>query len=260
MTTTVSAALASGRATRALMLAALVALAIAAWWWLLPMHMAPMNILRVGPPVDPMPWSGETAMFLFVMWSVMMAGMMIPSALPMVLVHDRVARGHVGTHPLVATIAFVAAYLVVWIGFSAVATGAQWLLERERLMSGMMASANALLSGALLIAAGLFQWSPLKHACLSKCRTPMSFILNEWRPGVWGAFVTGLRHGVYCLGCCWALMALLFVFGTMNLVAAAALTILVLAEKALPWGAAIARAAGAVLAVWGVWIVASALG
>jgi predicted metal-binding membrane protein len=154
----------------------------------------------------------------------------------------------------------VVAYVVVWIGFSAAATGAQWLLERVRLMSDMMASANALLSGALLIAAGLFQWSPLKYVCLSKCRSPMSFILNEWRPGVLGAFVTGIRHGVYCLGCCWALMALLFVFGTMNLVAAAALAILVLAEKALPWGVAIARAAGAVLVVWGVWIVVRAVG
>jgi predicted metal-binding membrane protein len=259
MSGTLSAAVTSGRAARAFLLVALVALAIAAWWWLLPMHMAPMNVLRVGMPADPMPWSTGTAMFLFVMWSVMMAGMMIPSALPMVLVHDRVARGHADTHPLVATIAFVAAYLIVWIGFSAAATAAQWLLERGRLMSGMMASANVLLSGALLIAAGLFQWSPLKYVCLSKCRTPMSFILNEWRPGVGGAFVTGLRHGVYCLGCCWALMALLFVFGTMNLVAAAALTILVLAEKALPWGLAIARAAGAVLAAWGAWVVASAL-
>ncbi len=255
-----SAAAASGRFARALMFVALAALTAAAWVWLLPMHMAPMGSFPDGPPADPMPWSGGTAMFLFVMWSVMMAGMMIPSAVPMVLVHDRVARGNADTHALLATIAFTVAYVVVWIGFSAAATGAQWLLERVRLMSDMMASANAVLSGALLIAAGLFQWSPLKHVCLSKCRSPMSFILNEWRPGVRGAFVTGVRHGVYCLGCCWALMALLFVFGTMNLVAAAALAILVLAEKALPWGVAIARAAGVALTVWGVWIVARALG
>jgi predicted metal-binding membrane protein len=240
-------------------LISLAALTVAAWVWLLPMHMAPMGSFP-DAPADPMPWSGGTAMFLFVMWSVMMAGMMIPSAVPMVLVHDRVARGNADDHALLATIAFVVAYVVVWIGFSAAATGAQWLLERVRLMSDMMASANALLSGALLIAAGLFQWSPLKYVCLSKCRSPMSFILNEWRPGVLGAFVTGIRHGVYCLGCCWALMALLFVFGTMNLVAAAALAILVLAEKALPWGVAIARAAGAVLVVWGVWIVVRAVG
>jgi len=259
MTATISTAITSGRAARVLVLLALAALTVAAWVWLLPMHMAPMSILPVGQPADPMPWSGGTAMFLFVMWSVMMAGMMIPSALPMVLVHDRIVRGHADAHPLVATIAFVAAYLVVWIGFSAAATAAQWLLERVRLMSDMMASADALLSGALLIAAGLFQWSPLKHACLSTCRSPISFMLNEWRPGVRGAFVTGIRHGVYCLGCCWALMALLFVFGTMNLAAAAALAVLVLAEKALPWGAAIARGAGALLAAWGAWIIFSAL-
>lgn len=259
MTTTVSAAITSGRATRVLVLLALAALTIAAWIWLLPMHMAPMSILQVGQPAEPVPWSSGTAMFLFVMWSVMMAGMMIPSALPMVLVHDRISRGQADVRPLVATIAFVAAYLAVWIGFSAAATAAQWLLERVRLMSDMMASASALFSGALLIAAGLFQWSSLKHACLSKCRSPMSFVLNEWRPGVRGAFVTGIRHGVYCLGCCWALMALLFVFGTMNLVAAAALAMLVLAEKALPGGAAIARAAGALLVAWGAWIVVGTL-
>lgn len=260
MTAAIAAAVASGRAVRAVLLVALAALTTAAWLWLLPMHMAPMSVLGVGMPVDPMPWGGSIALFMFVMWSVMMAGMMIPSALPMILVHDRVARAQADAHPLLATLAFVAAYLVVWIGFSAVATLGQWLLERARLMSAMMASANAFLSGALLIAAGLFQWSPLKHACLTKCRSPMSFILNEWRPGVGGAFLSGVRHGVYCAGCCWALMALLFVFGTMNLVAAAALAILVLAEKALPWGERIARGAGALLALWGTLVVAGAFG
>ena len=171
MTVTFSAAVALGRAARLLLLVALAALTVAAWVWLLPMHMAPMSILRTGMPANPMPWSGSTAIFMFVMWSVMMAGMMIPSALPMIFVHDRVARGQSDAHPVLATIAFAVAYVVVWTGFSALATAAQWLLERGRLMSDMMASANALLSGALLIAAGLFQWTPLKHACLSKCRT-----------------------------------------------------------------------------------------
>lgn len=260
MSSALSAAVASGRAARALLLAALVALAAASWIWLLPMHMAPMSALRIGVPADPMPWGGDTALFMFVMWSVMMAAMMVPSALPMIFVYDRATRTRAGVHPLLATLAFAAAYLVVWTGFSAVAAAAQWLLERGRLMSDMMASANALLSGALLIAAGLFQWTPLKHACLSKCRSPLSFIFNEWRPGVWAGFVTGVRHGVLCTGCCWALMALLFVFGTMNLVAAAALAILVLAEKALPWGDWIARGSGALLAAWGAWIVVQAVG
>ena len=143
MSITLSSAVASGRATRALLLAALAALTIASWIWLLPMHMAPMSVLRIGTPADPVPWGGDTAWFMFVMWSVMMAAMMIPSALPMVLVYDRTTRARAGVHPVLATLAFAAAYLVVWIGFSAVATAAQWLLERGRLLSDMMASANA---------------------------------------------------------------------------------------------------------------------
>ena len=238
--------------------AALVTLVVAAWAWLLPMHMAPMDLLPVGIPADPMPWTATTMMFVVVMWAVMMAGMMIPSALPMVLVHERIARARAYEYPLLATIAFVIAYLVVWTGFSALAAAAQWLLERQRLMSGMTASANALLSGGLLIGAGLFQWSPVKHACLRKCRSPVSFILNDWRPGVSGAFVSGLRHGGFCIGCCWALMALLFVFGTMNLVAASVLAMLVLAEKALPRGDWIARGVGVMLVTWGAWIIVGA--
>ncbi len=134
--------------------------------------------------------------------------------------------------------------MVVWTGFSAIATAAQWAADRLSLLSTMMASANPWLSGLVLIAAGLFQFGPLKHACLRRCRTPMGFILTEWRPGTGGVFVTGLRHGVYCVGCCWALMALFFVFGTMNLVAAAGLAALVFAEKALPGGTVIARIFG----------------
>lgn len=253
-----AAAVTSGRAARALLLVAFLVLTVAAWLWLLPMHMAPMSVLRADTPA-PMQWSGGTALFIAVMWSVMMAAMMIPSALPTILVHERVARGRAANDPVLATIAFATAYVVVWIGFSAVATAAQWWLEDRGLMSGMMASANALLSGALLVAAGLFQWSPLKHACLRKCRSPMTFILHEWRPGVGGAFMTGLRHGAYCTGCCWALMALLFVFGTMNLMAAAALGILVLAEKSLPWGHWIARVAGTLLAAFGTWTLAGTI-
>ena len=126
-------------------------------------------------------------------------------------------------------------------------------------MSNMMASTDPWFSGLLPVAAGLFQFSALKHACLSRCRSPMGFLLTEWRPGLHGTFFTGLKHGGYCVGCCWALMALLFVFGTMNLIAAAALTGLVLVEKVLPRGPLIARIAGAAMTVWGVWIVGHAL-
>lgn len=261
MSATLPSGIAARHTAHAFVLVLLVTLVVAAWVWLLPMHMAPMSILRVGVPVEPVSWTVATAMFVFVMWAVMMVAMMIPSALPMVLVHERVARRQAyGHHPLAATMAFGVAYVVVWTGFSTFATATQWLLGREHLMTGTMSIASALLSGALLIAAGLFQWTPVKHACLSKCRSPVTFILNEWRPSVSGAFVSGLRHGVFCIGCCWALMMLLFVFGTMNVVAAVALAMLVLAEKSLPRGDWVARGAGVLLVVWGAWIIATAAG
>ena len=242
------------RTTRGLVVAALAVLTMLAWHWLLPMHMAPPGLTRVDPPALYQAWTVQTAWLLFAMWSVMMAGMMIPTAVPMVLTVERMARNRPGGPPLLAATLFMLAYVLIWTGFSASATAGQWAVERLGLMSDMMASASAWLSGLVLIGAGLFQFSPLKHACLARCRSPMGFLLTEWRPGRLGVFFTGLRHGMYCLGCCWALMALLFVFGTMNLVAAAGLAGLVLAEKALPAGPLIARSAGVAFAAWGLWI------
>ncbi len=231
----------------------LLALTALAWVWLYPMHMVPTaGVLVDGPPAGAMPWAASKTLFLFATWSVMMAGMMIPSAMPMVVAVERIARDRGDGHALAAAAAFVFAYVVVWTGFSALATGAQWAADRTHLLSPMMASANSWLSGLVLIAAGLFQFSPLKHACLNRCRSPMGFLLTEWRPGLRGAFVMGVRHGAYCVGCCWALMALFFVFGTMNLVAAAALAGLVFAEKALPGGPFLARVFGIGIAVSGV--------
>jgi predicted metal-binding membrane protein len=244
----------SDHASRVLVVAALAVLTTLAWNWLLPMHMAPMALLGAGPPAAYQAWTADTAWFMFAMWSVMMAGMMIPTAVPMVLTLERMARNRRDRQPLAAATVFILAYVAIWTGFSASVTAGQWAVERAGLMSGMMASASAWLSGLLLIGAGLFQFSPLKHACLARCRSPMGFLLTEWRPGLRGVFITGLRHGLYCLGCCWALMALLFVFGTMNLIAAAGLAGLVLAEKALPGGALVARVAGVAFAGWGLWI------
>lgn len=240
--------------TRAMLLAAMAVLTFLAWRWLLPSHMAPMAVFTVDPHAPYLYWTPRTAMFMFVMWSVMMAGMMIPTAIPMVLAVERMSRNQRAHSPMLMASLFVLAYLAVWTGFSAGATAGQWMFERLGLMSDMMASANAWLSGLALIGAGLFQFSPLKHACLNRCRSPMGFLLTEWHPGLQGIFVTGLKHGTYCLGCCWALMALLFVFGTMNLLAAAGLAVLVLAEKALPGGPLVARSAGAIFAIWGIWI------
>ena len=235
----------SERLARPGVIAAMLALSALAWLWLYPIHTAPrVGALFIAPPMNAMPWSVGKALFMFAMWSVMMAGMMIPSAIPMTVAVERMARGRGARHATAVATAFVLAYIVVWTAFSIGATAAQFAAEHAGLMSMTMASASAWLSGLVLIGAGLFQFTPLKRACLSRCRSPMGFLLTEWRPGIRGNFITGLRHGVYCVGCCWGLMASLFVFGTMNLVAAASLAVLVLAEKVFPGGLWIARLSG----------------
>ena len=149
--------------------------------------------------------------------------------------------------------------MTVWTAFSLIATTVQWLLHSAALMSPMMELTNALLGGALLIVAGIFQFSPLKHQCLHHCQTPFSFFLNGWKDGYGGAFRMGVKHGKYCLGCCWALMALLFVAGVMNLLWVAALALLVLLEKVLPRGVLVAQMAGVIFIGWGLWLVAGAI-
>jgi len=240
------------RLAAAVVLVALGAVTVLAWLWLYPMHMGPAaGVVTDAPPMSPVTWSTGKWIGLLAMWSVMMAGMMLPTAVPMILAVERRARADPGSNRWLVTGAFVLAYVVVWTGFSAIATFLQWLAERASLMSSMMASASASVSGVVLIGVGLFQFSPLKYTCLARCRSPLGFLIGERRRGLGGTFVSGLRHGLFCVGCCWALMALLFVFGTMNLAAAAALTALVLAEKILPSGFAVARVAGAGLVVAG---------
>ncbi|HET9947515.1 MAG TPA: DUF2182 domain-containing protein [Longimicrobiales bacterium] len=201
------------------------------------------------------------------MWSVMMAAMMLPSATPTVLLLDRVMRQRAGRGgaggaeaasaaariPL-GTAAFVAGYLLVWALYSLAAATAQWLLHRALLVSPAMVSASPWLSGGLLIVAGAYQWTPFKDACLAHCRSPIGFLSRHWREGRAGPFVMGLVHGSYCVGCCWALMALLFVLGVMNVLWVLALAILVLLEKTLPGGTRLTRVAGIAFAAWGVWV------
>jgi len=180
--------------------------------------------------------------------SVMMVAMMVPPASPMILLFARVNRQRrEGENPAIPTALFLAAYLVVWSGFSAVATLAQWGLHSAALLSPMMVSTSPILGGLLLVGAGVFQWTSLKRACLVRCRSPLAFLLAEWRDGPRGAFLMGLRHGVYCLGCCWILMALLFVAGVMNLLWVATLAVFVLVEKVLPRGDLAGRLGGAAL-------------
>lgn len=198
-------------------------------------------------------------LLLLAMWWVMMAGMMLPAAAPMILTftgvnQKRRARGQ----PFVPTILFVAGYLLAWGGFSLAATALQAILERAALLSPMdMAFLGAgdgrRLGGLLFLAAGLYQFTPLKQACLRLCWSPLDFVLNRWRDGPAGALAMGLTHGVYCLGCCWLLMLLLFAVGVMNLAWVAGLAAIVLLEKLVPspWTA---RLGGVAMLAWGAWL------
>jgi predicted metal-binding membrane protein len=189
-------------------------------------------------------WSAANMLAIGCMWAVMMAAMMLPAALPMILTFD-VLCARSGEPARWRS--FVAAYLLVWVAFSVAATGAQWALQAAGWVDPMIVSTSAPLNGALLVIAGAYQFSPLKRICLARCRTPMGFLLGEWRGGVRGGFAMGLRHGLFCIGCCWALMALLFVGGVMNLAWIAALSIAVAIEKLAPRGERLAMVLGLTL-------------
>ena len=199
-------------------------------------------------------WSLSYAALMIVMWWVMMTAMMTPSAAPMILLQVRVARQAQTKAPnvLTQTAAFTAGYLIVWLSFSVTATFSQWLFELAGIVSAsMMWSKAAWLSASLLFVAGIYQWSPWKDNCLRHCQSPAAFLSKHWRPGRTGAIVMGIKHGAYCVGCCWALMALLFVGGVMNLIWIAALAILVLLEKVYARGIVMSRISGTLLIVWG---------
>lgn len=204
-------------------------------------------------------WGGTDVFLTFLMWAVMMAAMMVPSASPMVLMVSATARRRRQTSPHLVTGLFLLGYLVVWTLFSALAAGGQWGLHGAALLSPGMVSTSPILGGVLLLAAGMFQWSSLKRACLGHCRTPLGFVLTEWRDGGAGAFRMGMKHGAFCVGCCWALMTLLFVAGVMNLAWVAVIAAFVLVEKIVPAGPWIGRAAGVALGGVGLWMVVPAV-
>lgn len=198
------------------------------------------------------PWSWLDAWLMFLMWAVMMVAMMLPSASPMILLYQRIAHQRM-TRPRLAVSLFAGGYLLVWAAFSALATFCQWALREFGLVDDMMVSSSTALSGGLLIAAGAYQLSPWKQSCLKHCQTPFAFVMRHWRSGRGGAVVMGLHHGAYCLGCCWLVMALLFVGGVMNLLWIALLATIVLLEKLLP-GIWLARTLGVVLLGAGLWL------
>ena len=247
------------RRDRMVLVAGLVAVLLMAWGWLLAgagMEMSAIEMTEMagmdGWLMRPAVWTPAYAVLIFAMWWVMMVAMMLPSAAPMLLLFARVNRKDKSAGaPLVPTALFAAGYLLGWAGFCAVATALQWGLESARLLSPMLATTNRWLGAGILIAAGLSQFTPLKAMCLRHCRTPLGFLLGNWRSGRLGALRMGLEHGAFCLGCCWFLMALLFFGGVMNLYWIAGLAVFVLLEKTVPLGHWLGRLAGAVLVAWG---------
>jgi predicted metal-binding membrane protein len=201
-------------------------------------------------------WDLSALILLFLMWTVMMVAMMVPSAVPMIQGFVAVnERRRNASRPVIPVGVFVLGYIVAWTSFSAAAALAQWGLHRAALLSPMMVSTSPVLSGGLLLAAGIFQWTPLKRACLRSCRSPLTFLMSEWRDGTAGSFFMGLHHGAYCVGCCWALMVLLFVLGVMNLLWVAVIALFVIAEKVLPRGELIGHIAGVALVAVGIGVI-----
>ncbi len=214
----------------------------------------------MGPGPAMSPWTPAYGLLMLVMWWVMMIAMMVPSAAPMILLFATVnRRQRAAGGSFVPTGIFLSGYLLAWGGFSLVAVALQWGLERATLLSTMMASTGAVLGAALLLAAGIYQLTPLKQACLRHCRSPLHFVTHGWRRGRWGALRMGLEHGAFCLGCCWFLMGLLFYGGVMNLYWIAGLAVLVLLEKTVPAGHWLAVAIGVGLMIWGGTVLVTAL-
>jgi predicted metal-binding membrane protein len=263
------------RGNQTITLGALLLITALAWAWLLyvPAHMdmAPMaemdmsgmdmsgmdmSAMAAMSPT-PMPWTLTHGLFMFAMWAVMMVGMMMPSVTPMVLIYQRVASQAGAAGQSFAPAGwFLGGYLVAWVLFAALATLAQWGLESLALLTPMMKSASGGFGAAVLVVAGIYQWLPVKDACLARCRAPLQFVQQHggFQPGVHGSLRLGFLHGLYCIGCCWALMALLFVGGVMNLIWIAALMVLVLLEKVVPGARWLSRAAGVAFVVAGLWL------
>ena len=243
------------RHDRYVVIAGLAVIVALAWAWLLlgagieGMDMGGGQVMLMPPT-----WTPFYAILILVMWIVMMTAMMLPSAAPVILLVAALMRQGQGSRGQGAVWLFALGYLAVWSAFSVVATTLQWGLDSIGQLSVMMASNNAVLAGSLLILAGIYQWTPWKRTCLRHCRSPLVWVTRNWRKGLIGPARAGARHGLFCLGCCWLLMALLFVFGLMNILWIAALAILVFVEKVLPFGPRLSQATGVALAAWGVTI------
>ena len=244
------------RRDRAVVLTSIIVLIVLAWIYTsnLAGNAAQMSDLMAMPNLGR--WGMAEFTFMFIMWATMMVAMMLPSTTPMILLFSRICeKRKFEQRPFAPTMTFVGGYLFVWIGFSLAATALNWLLHAGGQLTSMMGHTPPLVGGVILVAAGVFQWTPLKAVCLKHCRSPIGFLMAHWREGTVDAMRMGFHHGAYCLGCCWMLMVLLFVLGVMNLPWVAVLTIVVLAEKVLPGGMWLSRILGGLLVMWGGWLI-----
>ena len=216
-----------------LIISSLAALVALAWAYLLVLNLNMRDMPNMASGIHS--WTPTDFVMMFVMWAVMMFAMMVPSAMRSVLIYARIVAREESQDPLVTTsLVFVFGYIVIWVLFSVLATALQWAMEMAALLSPLMVSTSSSLGAALLVAAGIYQLTPLKDICLKHCQSPVLFMANHYQKGMRGAFQLGLSHGAYCLGCCWLLMGLLFVGGVMNLVWILAISMFVLLEKLLP--------------------------
>ena len=222
--------------------------------WLYLFNMAAdMDAMHLAmPDMSVKAWDMSYALMMFLMWSIMMVGMMLPSVIPAVLIYQGIVRKAASEGKTITpTWIFTGGYLLMWVLFSILACAAQWALDHAALLSPMMVSTSSTLGAALLICAGIYQWLPLKNACLRHCRSPIEFLSSHWQTGNKGALIMGARHGLYCLGCCWVLMSLLFLGGVMNLLWIALITVFVLIEKLLPYGDIGGKLIGLIMVVSG---------
>ncbi|HVL35515.1 MAG TPA: DUF2182 domain-containing protein [Burkholderiales bacterium] len=232
------------QAGRFAVVGALVATIALSWAYL-----GAMAAHGMAAALTPASWSASYAGTMLLMWVLMMVAMMLPSALPMILLMDRFARAR--RRGGGDTALFAGGYVAVWAGFALLATLGQWALEAAGGLTPELRLVSPALAAGVFIAAGAYQFSPLKSGCLVACRSPLAFLAAHWRAGAGGALRMGLHHGLLCLGCCWLLMALLFVGGAMNLLWIVPVALFVLVEKCLPAGERIGRTAGALLVLWG---------
>lgn len=245
---------------RLVLITALVGISAIAWVYTILLSSGAGHGVHVTILAEPRSWTGTDLATTFGMWTVMMLAMMLPTVAPMVLSLAEISRGQsVPTSPMAPATGFLLGYAIVLTAFSLVAAVAQWGFHQAAWTSMTGESTNRVFAGAVLLGAGAFQFSRLKDACLRRCRSPLWFLMTQWRSGPVGGIKMGIAHGRFCIGCCWALMALMFVGGSMNLLWTAGLALFMLAEKAMPAGRTIGRIAGAGFVVWGAGVLGTAL-